>query len=108
MPMPPPHHCHATALGTTTATKVKGDVCVTGQRLTVAGEDDWWRRILIFIRMLIILTADLFLGRGCVQVRGWLYGMGMDLYKSQFLDGCPDGSGTKTTSYKPASQIIYY
>ncbi len=25
------------------------------------------------------------------QQRGWLYGMEMDLYKSRFLDGGPDG-----------------
>jgi hypothetical protein len=33
--------------------------------------------------------------------------MGMDLYKSQFLDGCHDGSGTKTNLYKPLSQIVW-
>jgi hypothetical protein len=32
--------------------------------------------------------------------------MGMDLSKSRFLDDCPDGSGTKTKSYKPVSQIV--
>jgi hypothetical protein len=32
--------------------------------------------------------------------------MGMDSYKSPFLDGCPDGSGTKTKTYKPVSQIV--
>ncbi len=34
-------------------------------------------------------------------MQGVGYGMGMDLHKSQFLDGCPDGSGTKTKSYEP-------
>jgi hypothetical protein len=33
--------------------------------------------------------------------------MGMDLYKSQFSDGCPMGSGTKTKLYKPVSQIVW-
>jgi hypothetical protein len=32
--------------------------------------------------------------------------MGMDLYKYRFLDGCPDGSGTKTKLYAPMSQIV--
>ncbi len=31
--------------------------------------------------------------------RGWLYGMEMDLYKSQFLDGCPGGYGTILYSF---------
>jgi hypothetical protein len=31
--------------------------------------------------------------------RGWLYGMEMDLYKSQFLDGCPDKYGTILYSF---------
>jgi hypothetical protein len=35
--------------------------------------------------------------------RCWLYGMGMDSYKSQILDGILMGSGTKTKLYKPVS-----
>ncbi len=42
---------------------------------------------------------------GPFEKRGWLYGMDMDLYKSWFLDGCPDGSGTKTKPYEHVSQI---
>jgi hypothetical protein len=33
--------------------------------------------------------------------------MGMDVYKSRFLDGCPDGFGTKMKSYQPVSQIVW-
>ena len=36
---------------------------------------------------------------------GWLW-HGNGLYKSRFLDGCPDGSGTKTKLYEPVSQIV--
>jgi hypothetical protein len=31
--------------------------------------------------------------------------MEMDSYKSRISDGGPDGSGTKTKSYEPVSQI---
>ncbi len=37
--------------------------------------------------------------------RSWLSGIEMDLYKSQISDGVLMGSGTKTKSYKPVSQI---
>ncbi len=32
---------------------------------------------------------------------GWLYGMAMDLYQFQFLDGYNVVSGTKTVMYEP-------
>ncbi len=37
---------------------------------------------------------------------GWLYGMRMDSYKSQFSDGCPVVSGKKTKSQEPVSQYV--
>ncbi len=37
--------------------------------------------------------------------QGWLSGLEMDSYKSQILDGVLMGSGTKTKSYEPVSQI---
>jgi hypothetical protein len=42
--------------------------------------------------------------RICI-VFGVGYGMEMDSYKSQILDGVLMGSGTKTKLYKPVSQI---
>jgi hypothetical protein len=36
---------------------------------------------------------------------GWLYGMEIDMFKSRILDGVLMGSGTKTKSYEPVSQI---
>ncbi len=39
------------------------------------------------------------------RFRGWLSGMEMDSYKSQISDGVLMGSGTKTKSYEPVSQI---
>jgi hypothetical protein len=58
--------------------------------------------LLVFIRMLIF-KQQIFL----VPQWNWLLGIGMDLYKTQFLDGCPDGSGKKLEMYKPMSQIIW-
>ncbi len=40
-----------------------------------------------------------YLQRNTKKEKGVGYGMEMDSYKSQILDGGPDGSGTKTKSY---------
>jgi hypothetical protein len=72
--MPLPHHCHTTAitiatatpLATTTATKVEGNIWVTGQWLAAGGEDGWWWRISLSLRMLIFFTADFGCGFFCL------------------------------------------
>ncbi len=63
-----------------------------------------YRQTMPQLQLLIILICLTIVILG-VKQKGVGFGMEMDSYKSQILDGVLMGSGTKTSSFEPVSQI---